>query len=134
MNKKMGCILIGVLSLVLVVFVFDFVRKNTDNFGYFQRFSVTINNESDYDIVSVEMGIVSGTEKDYFSGKIKSGESLRIKPELSLAGEGAVYLKYTDGRGVIEETIACGYTESLSGKTRITIDNDGVTENEQKCL
>ncbi|OMF36709.1 hypothetical protein BK133_08670 [Paenibacillus sp. FSL H8-0548] len=134
MKTKHGYILLAVLSLILILFVLNWIRINTDNFGYFQSFSVTINNQSDYDIVSVETGIVAGTSKHIYDKQIKAGDSARIKPKLSLVGEGAVYLKYTDSRGDVTETSACGYTESLSGRIKLTITNDGVIENEQKCL
>lgn len=134
MSKKMGYMLLGVFSLLLVIFLFNWLRTNTDNFGMLQSFSVTINNQSDYDIVSVETGIISSLEKHSYAKVIKAGDTVRIKPQLKLTGEGAVYLKYTDDRGMTKETVACGYTESLSGSTKLTVDNNGVTENEQKCM
>jgi hypothetical protein len=134
MKTKHGYILLAVLSVILILFALNWIRINSDNFGYFQSFSVTINNQSDYDIVSVETGIVAGSSTHIYDKQIKAGDSVRIKPKLSLVGEGAVYLKYTDSIGDIKETIACGYTESLSGRTELTITNNGIIENEQKCL
>jgi len=134
LSKNKGYILLGVFALLLVIFLFNWLRTNTDNFGMLQSFSVTIHNQSDYDIVSVGTGIISSQEVHSYAKEIKAGDTARIKPQLTLAGEGAVYLKYTDSRGITKETVACGYTESLSGSSRLTIDNDGVAENEQKCM
>ncbi|WP_138751492.1 hypothetical protein [Paenibacillus sinopodophylli] len=133
MTRKSGFIIMAVLALMTIGLALDAVRVNTDNFGYFLPLKVTLHNESDFDVVSIETGIQSGSEKQVITKTVKPGAKAIIKPNFHVKGEGAVYLKYTDSRGNITETSACGYTESMSGRTSITIDNDGVLENEQKC-
>jgi hypothetical protein len=134
MKLKYGYMLLGAMSLMLLLFVMNWVRMNTDNFNYFQSFSVTLINQSDYDIVSVELGLVGSSSTYLYTKLLKAGDKSKIKPQLSLVGEGSVYLKYTDTRGITKETTACGYTESLSGRSTITIGNDRIVENIQKCL
>ncbi|WP_169082969.1 hypothetical protein [Paenibacillus sp. PL91] len=133
MKTRNGYILLAAMALLLIIFVFNWLRTNTDHFNMFMPFAVTLNNDSDYDIVSVKMGIVSSTSAHTYTKPIKAGDSVRIKPQLQLTGEGAVYLEYTDARGVTRENIACGYTESLTGRAELTIDNDRFVLNEQDC-
>lgn len=76
MSKKMGYMLLSVFSLLLVIFLFNWLRTNTDDFGMLQSFSVTINNQSDYDIVSVETGMISSLEKHSYAKIIKAGDTV----------------------------------------------------------
>lgn len=135
--KKRPIFLLGVVfSLVIIAFIsFNLFEDRYDSsiFGQFQAFTVTINNQSDNDIVSIETGLIKGTSKDTYTKIIKSGEKTKIKPELSLSGEGAVYIKYTDSKGNTKEKTVCGYTESLSGNSKVTIDNNKVTV-EENCM
>jgi len=118
-----AAVLVGIIVLVMAA---GTIRNL---FIPFQKFSVTIHNESDYEIVSVETGIIKGQSKDVYNQAIKSGTRIKITPNLSLAGEGAVYLAYTDSNGTTVEKTVCGYTESLSGHSKITITNeDAVVE------
>ncbi|CAM4271944.1 hypothetical protein FHS16_002052 [Paenibacillus endophyticus] len=133
MSRRNAYILMAVTAVLLMGLIWEAVSAQTDHFAYFQRFAITVHNESDFDLVSIETGIVSSSEKDIVDRRIKAGASAVIKPKLSMSGEGAVYLKYTDSQGNTKETIACGYTESLTGRTAITIDNDGISKNEQRC-
>lgn len=130
MKIKKRYLLLVVSFLLLTLFAFSWFRNITDSF---KDFSVTIRNKSDYDIVSVEIGMIKGTSKDIYTKKINSGKTIKIKPELSLTGEGAIYMKYTDSSGDTIEKTVCGYTESLSGNSKVTIKNDKVTV-EQNCM
>lgn len=109
----------------------------------FRSFTVTVDNQSDYDLLSVETGVLasdstgqvveSGSKEKYEQG-IPGGKKVKISPELSLSGEGGIYLKYTDSRdGAPPRRIGiCSYTESLSGSSRVIITNDGV-DVEENC-
>ncbi|MFC4597602.1 hypothetical protein [Cohnella hongkongensis] len=94
---------------------------------------VTVVNETDAALVSVESGIVSGSSKHTYRQAIEAGESARIKPELSLSGEGAVYQKFYFSGGEVKEAVVCGYTESLSGTATVTLRADGRIDVEQSC-
>jgi hypothetical protein len=120
------------LLIVLLIFFYQWV-KNIAEIYPSGRFSVTISNKSDYDLMSVETGIVSGASKDLYDKKIIAGAKAKIIPELRLTGEGAVYLKYTDSKGDTTDAVVCGYTESLSGRSTVTIYNDRV-DVKQNCL
>jgi hypothetical protein len=92
-----------------------------------KSFSVTVDNQSDYDILSIETGLLRTDSKDMFKKSIKSGQKIKIKPKLSLRGEGAIYMTYINSRGEsITETV-CGYTEYLSGYSEVTISNERIT-------
>jgi len=93
---------------------------------------VTVVNEAGIDISSIETGIVSGDSKQMSRG-ISSGERAEIKPNLKLTGEGAIYQKYVFSDGSTKEAVVCGYTESISGKSSVTLHSDGRIEVEQKC-
>lgn len=89
-KKRSFILIVAAFSLMIIAFlIFNFYRTNIDFFRQFLSFSVTINNQSDYDIVSVETGTVEGSSgeikasKDYYSKTIKSGEKVKIKPKLS---------------------------------------------------
>lgn len=138
-KKRSFILIVAAFSLMIIAFLFfNFYRTNIDVFRQFLSFSVTINNQSDYDIVSLETGTVEGpsgeikASKDYYSKTIKSGEKVKIKPKLSLTGEGGIYLKYNDSRGETISKAVCSYTESLSGYSEVTINNDKVTI-EENC-
>ncbi len=120
------------LLIVLLIFFYQWV-KNIAEIYPIGRFSVTISNKSDYDLVSVETGIVSGVSKDLYDKIINAGSKAKIKPELRLTGEGAIYLKYTDSRGDSKDAVVCGYTESLSGRSMVTVYNDRV-DVKQNCM
>ncbi|TXK76124.1 hypothetical protein [Paenibacillus sp. N3.4] len=124
-KKRSIILLVAAFSLMILVFLgFNWLRNITDQF---QSYSVTIKNNSDYDIVSIETGILKGASNDIHTEKIRSGEIRKIKPKLSLKGEGAIYIKYIDSRGATKEEIVCGYTEYLSGNSMVTISNNKVT-------
>lgn len=142
MTYKKG-MLIFFSIIVVVCLAVALAAKTASNFlSQFQSFALTIHNQSDYDIVSVEtgiiksasaeIGIVEGDSKDYYAEHIKSGKNIKIKPRLSLNGEGGIYLKYTDARGETVQKSVCSYTEYLSGYSTVTIHNNGVAI-EEKC-
>ncbi|GGG03904.1 hypothetical protein [Paenibacillus abyssi] len=136
MKIKKRFFILFLVSFSLTVFIilvwigFNWLKNITEPF---QSFSVTINNNSDYNIESVEVGIIKGTSKDIYTEPIKSGETVKIKPKLSLNGEGAIYIKYIDSRGGTREKTVCGYTEYLSGYSKVTISNVKATV-EEKCM
>lgn len=76
MKKKKRSVLLAACTLLITYIAFNWLRNITDNFIYFQDYSVTIR------------------------------------------GEGAIYMKYTDSSGDTIEKTVCGYTESLSGNSR----------------
>ncbi|AIQ60469.1 hypothetical protein [Paenibacillus borealis] len=102
----------------------------------FQSFKVTVDNQSDFDLSLLETGVVTsaaaGASADELGKPLKSGETIKIRPRLSISGEGGIYLKYTDPREPeAAQTVGiCSYTESLSGYSKVTITNDKVTVKE----
>jgi hypothetical protein len=109
----------------------------------FQSFRVTVDNQSDYDLSSIETGVVTSASaggetgnasKDELGTTLHSGRRIKIRPQLSLSGEGGIYLKYTDPRkpGAPVTIGVCSYTESLSGYSKVTIKNDEI-EIEENC-
>ncbi len=121
-----------VLLLVLIIFFYQWVKNITESYPV-GSFSVTISNESDADVVIVSAGIVSRDSKQRYDKKISAGERGKIRPDLRLTGEGAVYLEYTDSEGGSQNVVVCGYTEYLSGNSKLTIRNDRF-EVEQNCM
>ncbi|OKP89665.1 hypothetical protein A3842_04045 [Paenibacillus sp. P3E] len=128
-------IVVGIAAIFVVKF------NNFEFLNQFKSFAVTIDNQSENDIISVETGvlvsnsagdIVESDSKDTFDKIIKSGEETRIRPNLQLSGEGGIYLKYTDSRKETFKKTICSYTESLSGYSKVIITNDNVTVDE-KC-
>ncbi|MFC3800840.1 hypothetical protein [Cohnella sp. GCM10012308] len=119
----------------LLITLFVVWKTNDEFFRQFRSFSVTVVNQSDYDLVSVETGIlrsdaagnaVQGGSKNTYGKTIKAGHEKVISPKLSLNGEGGIYLKYTDSRGQTVQKTVCSYTESASGYSTVTIRNDRV--------
>jgi hypothetical protein len=93
----------------------------------FKSFTLTVNNQSDVDISSIEIGLIHTDSKEVFTNPIKKGQTRKFKPTLSLHGEGAIYLKYTDAMGQSTQETVCGYTEYLSGYSKVTITNEDTT-------
>lgn len=46
-------------------------------------------------------------KRTVFTQEIPSGKTVKITPDLSFVGEGAIYLKYTDSRKETKEVIVC---------------------------
>lgn len=128
--KKRFFIGIAIFSIAVVMALG--IGTISNYLSFFKSFSVTVDNQSDFDIVSVETGLLQTDSKDMYSKTIKSGQKLKIKPELTLSGEGAIYMKFTDSRGKSTQETVCGYTEYLSGYSKVTITNER-TIVEQKC-
>lgn len=115
----------------------------------FRKLRITIDNQSDYDITQIQAGAVTGerlitdapsAEKQEKSGlhytlnkDIPSGQQIKFAPQLKIRGEGSVYVTFQDSRGKNYKETACGYTESLSGTSHITITNENVTVKEN-CM
>ncbi|NOU88195.1 hypothetical protein GC102_20830 [Paenibacillus sp. LMG 31460] len=133
------------LSVVIIIVGIVLMKSSRfDLINQFKSFSYTIDNQSDYNIISVETGIntsnrsgerIDGASKDIYKKIIKSGEKVKITPDIKLygeglSGEGSIYLKYTDSRGKSFEKGLCGYTESVSGYSKVSITNDEVTVTE----
>ncbi|WP_156114817.1 hypothetical protein [Paenibacillus sp. FSL R5-0345] len=93
----------------------------------FKSFLLTVDNQSDDEISSIEIGLLHTDSKELFTNPIKKGETKKFKPTLSLSGEGSIYLKYTDAKGRSTQETVCGYTEYLSGYSTVTITNEGTT-------
>lgn len=143
MNKKiLVSIIAGSVTLVLILVASaNLLKGNSNFFRQFQSFSLTVVNQSDYDIVSVETGIVQsdtsgnaveGDSKHLFSKVIKSGQQTVIKPRLTINSEGGIYMKYMDSSGKEVLKTVCSYTESASGYSIVTIMNDKI-EVEEQC-
>lgn len=133
-RTKKIIILSSAFVLGLVIFsVYSLLKSNMDLIRQFQSFSVTVSNQTNDDIVAIEAGIVNGDSKQQFEQTIRSGEEIKIKPKLSLAGEGGIYIKYMDASGETKEQGVCSYTESLSGYSTVTIQPDKVTV-EENCM
>lgn len=120
---------IGIAIFTLATVVALGIGTMSNILSFFKSFSVTVDNQSDFDIVSVETGILqmNSDTKDSYSKTIKSGQKVKIKPELSLKGEGSIYMKFIDSRGTSTQETVCGYTEYLSGHSKVTITNEHIT-------
>lgn len=136
-NTKVAIVAIALPAVVAVLLTSLFVlwKTNDEWFSRFRSFSVTVVNQSDYDLVSVETGILGGGDpghadksdtKRIFAKPIKAGDKKVLSPKLSMNGEGGIYLKYTNSRGDTVQKTVCSYTESASGSSTITIQNDRV--------
>ncbi|CAM3568835.1 hypothetical protein PALU110988_29295 [Paenibacillus lupini] len=141
MSKKSILISLSVVGVVIVVMIVIGIYKgNSDFFNQFKSFSVMIDNQSDYDLTQIETGVMGGSQGSESEEKSKvvqeyqlaSGRKVTIKPDLHLTGEGGIYLKFTDSRGETIKKTICSYTESLSGHSNVTINNDSVNVVE-KC-
>lgn len=141
--KRNTKIAIAVPAVVAVLLMSLFVvwKTNDEIFRPFRSFSVTVVNASDYDLVTVETGILSSDTsgntvksgaKHTYAKTIKAGHEKVISPKLSLTGEGGIYLKYTDSRGETVQRTVCSYTESASGYSTVTIQNDQI-EVKENC-
>lgn len=127
--KPLWTVVLSIIIVVGLVFAIKvIVQSNVFEFlKQFRSFNVTIDNQSDYDLTSVETG-----SKDEFDKEIKSGDVVKITPNLSISGEGRVYLKYSDSRGETSNEMICSYTETLSGYSNVIITNENVKIDE-KC-
>ncbi|MBB6634292.1 hypothetical protein [Cohnella thailandensis] len=122
------------LVAILLILAISSLWKS-ELFRQFQSYTLTIDNQSDYDIVSVETGIMTSDSsgktmesgsKHTYSKAIKTGQDQTIKPKLVIAGEGGIYMKFIDSRGESRQRTICSYTEYASGYSTVTINNDDV--------
>ncbi|GBG06886.1 hypothetical protein B1748_12390 [Paenibacillus sp. MY03] len=142
--KKKVLIVIGCFIAILALTIAgarSVYNDHPDFFNMFKSFTVRIDNQSDFDFVAIEAGILqSGNNgdivetgsKDTLANPLASGDKVTFKPKLSIQGEGGIYLKVTDSSGRTETYGICSYTESLSGQTDVTVSNDGV-KIDQNC-
>jgi len=148
LNKRTKLLILAACTIIVITILVPVIGKIGNSkfayelVNYLRGYSVVIDNQSDYDIVSIETGIetsstlgesTEGLTKDTFEQMIKSKETKRITPNLSLSGRvGSVYLKYIDSRGNTTIKTVCSYTESLSGHSKVIITNSNVKV-EEKC-
>ncbi|MFS0872253.1 hypothetical protein [Paenibacillus xylanilyticus] len=131
-----------ILTIIVIVIGLVVYFSFQNAFDLFRNFRVTINNESDYDIVSVKTGLEKGdhSKNNIEDGSlyilqrdVPSGKKVKFAPQLNLSGEGAIYLEFTDNQGKTQNHTVCGYTEYLSGNSYVTITNDKVSVVEE-CM
>lgn len=146
MNRRKILVFTICLAIVIVgiILFFPVVQKisNSELVNLFRSFSVVIDNQSNHDITSVETGIITSSKTGeiiegqsiyLFEKTIKSGETVRITPKLSLSGkEGSIYVKIVDTTGNTTTKGVCGYTEYLSGNSKVTINDNGLRV-EENC-
>ncbi|KHL94721.1 hypothetical protein QW71_16595 [Paenibacillus sp. IHB B 3415] len=142
MRRNRRVILVSALGTAVIAAVLILAVQVNSKYGIlsmaaqFQSFRVTVNNESDFDLSILETGVVTGAaagaSTDELRKTLSSGKTIKIRPRLSLSGEGGIYLKYTDPRApdVLQTIGVCSYTESLSGYSKVTITNNKVTVKE----
>lgn len=143
-NKKI-LIALSILFLVAIIAFMSFLNA----IDRFRKLRITIDNQSDYDITQIQAGLDTGeslladpASADHkeemgllytFNKDIASGQKAKFTPQLNLRGEGSVYITFQDSGGKTYKETACGYTESLSGTSHITITNEKVTIKEN-CM
>ncbi|WP_270166401.1 hypothetical protein [Paenibacillus sp. SYP-B4298] len=142
MNKKsLFSIIAGSVVLIfLIIAGLNLLIGSSDFIRQFQSFSLTVINQSDYDLISVETGIVQRDDsgntvegsKHLYSNVIESGQEVVIRPRLTINGEGGIYMVYIDSIGKEARKGVCSYTESASGYAIATITNDNIKV-EEKC-
>ncbi|WP_338553663.1 hypothetical protein [Paenibacillus sp. KS-LC4] len=144
MNSSKKVFLVSFVGFLLIglTIIFTLIQSNRDLLSQFQSYSVTIDNQSSYDVVSLELGVLTGADtyesvkmenKHISNDVIKSGEKKKIKPNLSLGGkEGGVYIGYVNSEGAVLKKGICSYAESLTGYSEVTITDKG-TEVIENC-
>ncbi|GKU77913.1 hypothetical protein [Paenibacillus sp. L3-i20] len=144
MNQQLKYFLITLVSVLIIgigmIMVINEISK-LEIVRALGSFKVEIHNESDHDLTFVEIGTVTsasrekeneGNSKDVFKKEIRSGEKRTIKPNLSITGEGGIYLTYIDSKGNTASASVCSYTESISGYSTAIITNDEIKV-EENC-
>ncbi|MCU6707953.1 hypothetical protein M6D81_04435 [Paenibacillus sp. J5C_2022] len=135
----------GRRNTILIVFIFIALFaatafllvnwiKSAEVFNFVRPFTVEVTNDSEYDIVSLEFGLLKGESKETLDKIIASGSKARFIPNLDLTSENAVYLKFRDARGEGGELTVCGYTEYLNGMTRVRINEKEAVVEEMDCF
>ncbi|MFD2673396.1 hypothetical protein [Marinicrinis sediminis] len=141
MTKKVSLLLILLLVVGFIggKAVVQYYKDHSDVFNLFRPLQVTIDNQSDLDLVRIEIGVLQSQiqspediSKVIVEEPLESGSIRTIQPDLELAGEGGVYIKLTDSQGSISTHGVCSYTESLSGRSKITVHNSG-TDVDEDC-
>ncbi|QJD87009.1 hypothetical protein [Cohnella herbarum] len=137
MSMKYRFVLIAALAFVLLLFAGKWAINLLEPF---RSFTVTVHNESGRPIVAVETGINTGSpntsdvSKHDYEEVIDAGESVKIKPRLTVSGESSIYQKFTYENGETKDVVVCGYTEYASGYSKVTLRADGTVDVEQKCM
>ncbi|MFF2482490.1 hypothetical protein [Paenibacillus sp. NPDC058071] len=139
-RKKWIVAAAGLTLAAAIVLLTVGLDKKLDLFNFLSGFTVVVDNQSDVDLLSLETGLIAGASdgnitegesRDHHEG-VQSGRKIKIKPNLQLSGEGAVYLKWTDAEGNSTIRAVCSYTEYLSGHAKVIVKNGEATV-EQKC-
>lgn len=108
-----------------------------DRLHFMRPFTVALTNESDVGIVRVDTVLrsarPSGSPHTHGTA-IGPGERAVIRPKLLIAGEGAISQRIAFENGTVKETVVCGYTEYVSGRSTVTVKADGSIVVEQDCL
>ncbi|MGC5774445.1 hypothetical protein [Paenibacillus pabuli] len=137
-SKRKWIILTAVILFICTIASMSF-QNAFDRFGHLR---ITITNQSDLELVDVKAGLIRGDNSMNnvdngtlyeWKQNVPSGKKVKFAPQLQLSGEGAVYLEFTDSQGKMYNRTVCGYTESLSGNSYVTVTNDNVTVKEE-CM
>ncbi|MGR6546142.1 hypothetical protein [Paenibacillus tundrae] len=129
-----------VILLVVAMFVGGIIYLSYQNaIDRFKDFRITIDNQSTYELTGIQAGLIGSDNtanvKDkslYIPGlNLPSGKKIRFTPQLKLSGEESIYLKFKDSRGKNYTETVCGYTEHLTGHTRVTVTNDTISVKEE---
>lgn len=137
MSMKYRFVLIAGLIFVLLLFAGKWAINLLEPF---RSFTVTVHNESGRPIVAVETGVSrvsqasSANSRHDYDEVINAGESVKIKPRLTVSGENSIYQKFTYENGETKDVVVCGYTEYASGYSTVTLRADGTVDVEQKCM
>ena len=142
MNKRIAGISIPLVCILLIVALI-LVRDKWDFARQFFSYSVTINNQSDYDISTFEVGALKRNDdtgeveksesKVIYKKGIEKGQKATVRPDITLSGkEGAIYLEYIDSNGNEVQKTICSYSESVTGYSNVTITKDRLLVTE-KC-
>lgn len=99
MRSNRRVVLATALGTAVIAAVFILAAQVNSKYGIlsmaaqFQSFRVTVNNESDFDLSILETGVVTGAgagaSTDELGKTLSSGKTIKIRPRLSLSGEGA---------------------------------------------
>lgn len=126
----------GLLAVSLVIVAIGYMIKPLlPIFNMFQPYTLTIVNESDERIISVETGTLHSNpdgeglvigEKHVHSKVIREGEKVKIRPGLTMNREGGVYMTITTEDGKQIEKTVCSYAEGPSGYSVAIVSNEKI--------
>lgn len=133
-SRSRNTILILFILIALLAATAFLLVKWIKSAEVFSPFTVEVTNDSEYDIVSLEFGLLKGESKETLDKIIASGTKARFNPNLDLTSENVVYMKFRDARGEGGELTVCGYTEYLKGMTRVRINEQEAVVEEMDCF